>query len=391
MRNQPKYVWNNVHWGNSFFLMATLVGTVIGVPWFIKAHGAEISISHWWVHLAVFVVLFIASGMGVTLGYHRLFAHRSFKAKWPVKFITLLGGAAAMQDSALRWGADHRRHHKHVDHEGDPYNFTEGFWHAHIGWIMFKPKADPINDNVKDLESDPLVMWQDRWWIELGLLVGFGIPTLIGYLLDGPIGALCGLLVGGMARMVACHHCTFFINSLCHYLGTQPYSSTNTAKDSWFMAIFTFGEGYHNFHHQFQHDYRNGVKWWQIDPTKWMTWSLSKIGLVNDLRRVPNEKIMLAEIGEKNRLLESRLSVCSQPVCEKAQALFAEAEQKLTAAAAAWERAKNEYSKAAQKKLELTKEQLAELRVQFETAVAELREAMKQWHAAHQQLAVQLA
>ena len=371
--------------------MATLVGTVIGVPWFIKAHGAEISISHWWVHLAVFVVLFIASGMGVTLGYHRLFAHRSFKAKWPVKFITLLGGAAAMQDSALRWGADHRRHHKHVDHEGDPYNFIEGFWHAHIGWIMFKPKADPINDNVKDLESDPLVMWQDRWWIELGLLVGFGIPTLIGCLLDGPIGALCGLLVGGMARMVACHHCTFFINSLCHYLGTQPYSSTNTAKDSWFMAIFTFGEGYHNFHHQFQHDYRNGVKWWQIDPTKWMTWSLSKIGLVNDLRRVPNEKIMLAEIGEKNRLLESRLSVCSQPVCEKAQALFAEAEQKLTAAAAAWERAKNEYSKAAQKKLELTKEQLAELRVQFETAVAELREAMKQWHAAHQQLAVQLA
>ena len=391
MRNQCKYVWNNVHWGNSFFLMATLVGTVIGVPWFIKAHGAEISISHWWVHLAVFVVLFIASGMGVTLGYHRLFAHRSFKAKWPVKFITLLGGAAAMQDSALRWGADHRRHHKHVDHEGDPYNFTEGFWHAHIGWIMFKPKADPINDNVKDLESDPLVMWQDRWWIEVGLLVGFGIPTLIGYLLDGHIGALCGLLVGGMARMVACHHCTFFINSLCHYLGTQPYSSTNTAKDSWFMAIFTFGEGYHNFHHQFQHDYRNGVKWWQIDPTKWMTWSLSKIGLVNDLRRVPNEKIMLAEIGEKNRLLESRLSVCSQPVCEKAQALFAEAEQKLTAAAAAWERAKNEYSKAAQKKLELTKEQLAELRVQFETAVAELREAMKQWHAAHQQLAVQLA
>ncbi len=391
MRNQCKYVWNNVHWGNSFFLMATLVGTVIGVPWFIKAHGTEISISHWWVHLAVFVVLFIASGMGVTLGYHRLFAHRSFKAKWPVKFITLLGGAAAMQDSALRWGADHRRHHKHVDHEGDPYNFTEGFWHAHIGWIMFKPKAEPINDNVKDLESDPLVMWQDRWWIEVGLLVGFGIPTLIGYLLDGHIGALCGLLVGGMARMVACHHCTFFINSLCHYLGTQPYSSTNTAKDSWFMAIFTFGEGYHNFHHQFQHDYRNGVKWWQIDPTKWMTWSLSKIGLVNDLRRVPNEKIMLAEIGEKNRLLESRLSVCSQPVCEKAQALFAEAEQKLTAAAAAWERAKNEYSKAAQKKLELTKEQLAELRVQFETAVAELREAMKQWHAAHQQLAVQLA
>ena len=390
MENQRKYVRGGVHWGNSFFLMATLVGTVIGVPWFVKVYGAEIK--HWWVHLTVFGVLFTASGMGVTLGYHRLFAHRSFKAKWPVKFITLLGGAAAMQDSALRWGADHRRHHKHVDHEGDPYNFTKGFWHAHIGWIIFKPKADPINDNVKDLESDPLVMWQDRWWIELGLLVGFGIPTLVGYLVEGTvIGAVCGLLVGGMARMVACHHSTFFINSLCHYLGTQPYSSANTSKDSWFMAIFTFGEGYHNFHHQFQHDYRNGVKWWQIDPTKWAAWTLSKIGLTSDLRRVPNEKIMLSEIGEKNRVLEGRLSGCSQPVCEKAQALFDEAGEKLTLAAEAWERAKSEYGKAAQKKLELTKEQLAELRVQLEATVAELREAIRQWHAAHQQLAVQLA
>ncbi len=157
------------------------------------------------------------------------------------------------------------------------------------------------------------------------------------------------------------------------------------------MAIFTFGEGYHNFHHQFQHDYRNGVKWWQIDPTKWAAWTLSKIGLTSDLRRVPNEKIMLSEIGEKNRVLEGRLSGCSQPVCEKAQALFDEAGEKLTLAAEAWERAKSEYGKAAQKKLELTKEQLAELRVQLEATVAELREAIRQWHAAHQQLAVQLA
>jgi stearoyl-CoA desaturase (delta-9 desaturase) len=187
------------------------------------------------------------------------------------------------------------------------------------------------------------------------------------------------------------HHGTFFINSLCHYIGKQPYSSTNTAKDSWITAIFTFGEGYHNFHHEFQHDYRNGVKPWQFDPTKWITWTLAKLGLAKNLRRVPNEKIMLSEISQKNKILAQQISSTPQPVCEKAQALFAEAGEKLHSAAETWERAKSEYAKAAQKKLELTKEQLAELRTQMESAVAELRSAMNEWHSAHHQLAVQLA
>ena len=157
------------------------------------------------------------------------------------------------------------------------------------------------------------------------------------------------------------------------------------------MALLTFGEGYHNYHHEFQHDYRNGVKPWQFDPTKWAAWVLSKVGLASGLRRVPDEKIMLAEIRQKQKQLSERLSNTPRPVCENAQALFAEAGEKLHAAAESWECAKNEYAKAAQKKINLTKEQLAELRAQFEVAVAELREAIQQWHAAHQQLAGQLA
>jgi len=389
MEKKRKYVRNNVHWGNLIALVSTLGITVLVLPVFLWHYGAQLN---WWVHGSLFVGLYIFSGMGITFGYHRLLAHLSFKVRWPIKMAALLGGATAMQDSAINWVSDHRRHHKHVDHEEDPYNITKGFWHAHIGWIMFKPKIDPPMDNVKDLANDPMVMWQHRWWLHLGALIGFGIPILAGYFLDGGlIGALGGFLIGGVARLVAMHHGTFFINSLCHYIGKQPYSSSNTAKDSWITAIFTFGEGYHNFHHEFQHDYRNGVKPWQFDPTKWVTWTLSKLGLARDLRRVPNEKILLSEIGEKNRQIESRLSGHSQPVCEKAQALFAEAGEQLQAASAAWESAKREYAKAAQKKLELTKEQLAELRLQFEAAVAELREAIQQWHAAHQQLAVQLA
>ena len=133
------------------------------------------------------------------------------------------------------------------------------------------------------------------------------------------------------------------------------------------------------------------MKPWQFDPTKWTAWTLAKLGLARDLRRAPNEKIMLAEISQKNEMLEQKLSGHARPVCEKAQALFTEAGEQLHTAAEAWERTKGDYGKAAQKKLELTKEQLAELRIQFETAVAELREAIRQWHAAHQQLAVQLA
>ena len=395
MSEARKYVRNNVHWGNLISLMGTLAITLLVLPVFIWKYGADLN---WWVHGSLFVGFYIFSGMGITFGYHRLLAHLSFKVRAPVKMAALLGGATAMQDSALNWCSDHRKHHKHVDHEEDPYNIKKGFWHAHIGWIIFKPKVDPPKDNVKDLANDPMVMWQHRWWIHLGVLIGFGVPTLVGFLVGGPagelgsvVGALGGFLIGGCARLVAMHHGTFFINSLCHYIGKQPYSSTHTAKDSWITAIFTFGEGYHNFHHEFQHDYRNGVKPWQFDPTKWTAWTLTKLGLARDLRRVPNEKIMLAEISQKNKMLEQKLSGHARPVCEKAQALFAEAGEKLHSASETWECAKNEYAKAAQKKLDLTKEQLAELRIQFERAVAELREAISQWHAAHQQLAVQLA
>ena len=388
--SKRKYVWKNIHLGNTFFLTLVFVSSVVVLPLFLWAYHADIQ--YWWAHIGLAVALFIYSGMGITFGYHRLLSHKAFKAKAPVKLFALIGGATAMQDSALVWSADHRRHHKHVDHEDDPYNIKKGFWHAHIGWILFKEKLAPPKDNVKDLQADAIVMWQHRWWIEIGLAVGFALPALVGWLVERNWqGALFGLLLGGMFRLVACHHSTFFINSLCHYLGKQPYSSSHTAKDSWFMALLTFGEGYHNYHHEFQHDYRNGVKAWQFDPTKWAAWALSKIGLTSDLRRVPEEKIMLAEIRQKQRQLTEKISNAHQPVCENAQALFTEAGEKLHSAAESWERAKNEYSKAAQKKIDLTKEQLAELRARFEEAVAELREAIAHWHAAHQQLAGQLA
>lgn len=378
----------NVRWTNSAFLIGTLLTSFIGLPIFIYHYGGQIN---WWLHGSVFVAMFIASGLSITLGYHRLFSHLSFKASWPVRLLTLIFGATAMENSALEWCSDHRRHHKHTDDDEDPYNIQRGFFFAHMGWIMMRPIGgeSPLT-NVNDLKRDPLVRFQHKWWAAIGILVGFGLPALIGYLVEGGIGAASGLIIGGVTRLVAVHHMTFFINSLCHTLGHQPYSNRCSAKDSWIMALFTFGEGYHNFHHEFQHDYRNGVKFWQFDPTKWTIHILEKIGMASKLRRVADETILMAEIYQKQRTVAERLEKQEQNICEKTQKLFTDAQEQLNKAHEAWEEASKEHMKAVRQKLESTREQLTELQQKVEKTVEELREAMNIWHTAHRGLILKL-
>jgi len=244
-----------------------------------------------WFQLALFALLLVATAFSITLGYHRLFSHATFRATLPVRLFTLIFGAAAFENSVLLWVSDHRQHHKHVDHQKDPYDITKGFFHAHIGWLLFKLRPQPPFDNVTDLRKDSLVMWQHRHIHFLAVLVSFVLPTLIGAVWDGWVGALGGFLIAGVAKVVVLQHGTFLINSACHTVGRQPYSTRCSARDSFLMALFTFGEGYHNYHHEFQNDYRNGAQPWQWDPTKWLIWSLSKLGLTSDLRRVPKETV----------------------------------------------------------------------------------------------------
>ena len=384
-----KYRLQDLRWVSAIFLTGTLLTTLIGLPLFLYQFGSQIN---WWLHGTMFVGMFIASGLSITLGYHRLFSHLSFKAKWPVRLFTLIFGATAMENSALEWCSDHRRHHKHTDDDADPYNIQLGFLHAHIGWVVFRPIGGDVPlTNVNDLKADPLVRWQHKWWGVIGIVVGFGLPALIGWLAGGGIGAAAGLLISGVARQVMVHHMTFFINSLCHTLGGQPYSTQCSAKDSWFMSLFTFGEGYHNFHHEFQHDYRNGVKPWQFDPTKWSIRVLEKLGLATNLRRVPNETLALTEIREKQQRLDEQLSGHRETICEKAQRLFTEAQEELAAAHEIWEKSKKEYAHALRQQIDTTKEQLGELKQQMEQSVLELRQAIRDWHNAHQGLVLQLA
>jgi stearoyl-CoA desaturase (Delta-9 desaturase) len=281
--------FHRINWTTSSFLIGTVFLTITAVPLYLWYFGID------WFQFAVFGLMLAATGFSITLGYHRLFSHMTFRAVLPVRLFTLIFGAAAFENSVLMWASEHRRHHKYVDHDDDPYDITKGFFHAHIGWLLFKLQPQPPFDNVNDLKRDPLVMWQHRYIHFLAVLMGFGLPALLGALWNGWVGALGGFLIGGVAKVVVLQHGTFLINSACHTIGRQPYSTRCSARDSFLMALFTFGEGYHNYHHEFQHDYRNGVKPWEWDPTKWLIWILSKLRLASNLRRVPSDAISSRE------------------------------------------------------------------------------------------------
>lgn len=281
--------FERINWVTSSFLIGTFALTLTAVPLYLWFFGLT------WFQVGLFFGMLAACGFSITLGYHRLFSHLTFQARWPIRLFTLIFGAAAFENSALMWASEHRRHHKHVDHDEDPYCISKGFFYAHIGWLLFKLSPQPPYDNVSDLKKDKLIHWQDRYVQWIAVIVGFILPAFLGFLWDGYIGALGAFLIAGVARIVVLQHCTFLINSACHTMGRQPYSTRCSARDSMLLAFFTFGEGYHNYHHEFQYDYRNGVKPWQVDPTKWIIWTLSKLGLTGNLRRVAAEKIRAAE------------------------------------------------------------------------------------------------
>jgi len=288
-RNFFRLPIDRINWVTSSFLVGTLALALTAVPLYLWFFGLD------WFQVALFFAMLLACGFSVTLGYHRLFSHITFEASWPIRLFVLIFGAGAFENSVLMWASEHRRHHKHVDRDDDPYCISKGFFYAHIGWLLFKLDNEEPYDNVTDLQNDKLVCLQDKYVQWIAVAVGFVLPAALGFLWNGWQGALGGFLLAGVARLVVLQHCTFLINSACHTIGRQPYSTRCSARDSLLLALFTFGEGYHNYHYEFQYDYRNGVKPWQIDPTKWLIWMLEKLGLVRKLRRVPADRIQAAE------------------------------------------------------------------------------------------------
>lgn len=358
---------------NSVFLIGTFLTTCTAVPLYIWHYGVDAF------QIALFLFFLISTGMSITLGYHRLFSHLTFHASPLVKIYTLLFGAAAFEGSALGWCADHRRHHKHVDHDEDPYDISRGLFHAHIGWLLFRRSLDTPLTWVRDLQKDRLAWLQHQYYVPIAIFMGFVLPAAIGWAWGGPVAALGGFLLAGVARIVFVHHMTFCINSLCHWIGDRPYSSKCSARDSLLMAFFTFGEGYHNFHHEFQYDYRNGVKPWQFDPTKWTIWLLSKLGLVKNLRTVEEERILKAQIAEHERQLEAKLNARTSPLCDSVHAVIESARTRMDEAFARWEEVLVEYRAAAAGRSEITRREMAELREKLQQAFDNFSRSMREW------------
>lgn len=288
-------------WIPTGMFIVTTLGAATLVPWYGLTYGYQTSA---WVSWLVITWL---TGMAITGGYHRLWSHNAYEAHWLLRVWYALWGGAALQNTILEWASGHRKHHRHVDdEEHDPYSARKGLWFSHIGWMLREYPAGVTNyANVQNLTKDPIVMWQERHYVAIVLGMNIGVPLLLG-LIFGDIWGM--LLLAGLLRIVATHHVTFFINSIAHKWGSQPYTDENTARDNALFAFLTHGEGYHNYHHIFQNDYRNGVRWYQWDPTKWFIKVCSWVGLASNLKTVSDFRIQRARVQMQFKRAEEKLA-----------------------------------------------------------------------------------
>lgn len=361
------------------FVVTTLLA-LTWLPAYIWFH--DFSAGAW----VFFAIMMYATGMSITGGYHRLWAHRAYEAHWSLRVGYMLLGAMALQNSALIWCSTHRRHHAHVDDvERDPYSINRGLWSAHIGWMLRDYPSGKLDfSNSPDLLADPIVMFQHRHYLGLALGMNFILPIAIGMAFGDPWGFL---LLGGLLRLVVNHHLTFFINSLAHFWGRRPYSDDHTARDNDLIAVFTYGEGYHNFHHEFQWDYRNGVRWWQFDPTKWLIAGCAWLGLADKLKRVPEFKIRSALVERQLENARERLGKLS------AHPRLAQLQESFERERAAFTATINEWRALQSQRIESAKKQIADRWEHSEAhrKLVALEDAMRDQYQRVRQLYLQTA
>ncbi|KAG7096081.1 hypothetical protein E1B28_006761 [Marasmius oreades] len=240
------------------------------------------------------VVCHFLSGLGMSAGYHRLWAHRAYNASLPLQYVLACLGAGSVQGSIGWWARAHRAHHRYTDTDLDPYSAHNGFWYSHVGWMLLRPRRKPGVADVSDLRRNPVVKWQHKYYYRLAATFALLIPTLVAHYGWGD--AKGGFVYASILRLVVGHHSTFCVNSLAHWLGETPFDDKHTPRDHMITAFLTSGEGYHNFHHQFPMDFRNAIKWYQYDPTKWTIWVLSKLGSASHLKRFPDNEIRKGQL-----------------------------------------------------------------------------------------------
>lgn len=286
---------SKIQWDNVLFILGYHLFLLIALPIYLIYNTPSAAL------LGISGALVFLSGLAITAGYHRLYSHSTYKAHPLVETLLLFFGSVATQGSALQWCHDHRMHHAFVDTDKDPYSIKKGFWHAHMLW-MFQKGRTIDTKIVSDLLRSKLIVFQHKHYAFCMVASNVLVFLTIGFLLNDYLGAF---FFAWWVRLFTLHHTTWCINSLAHSWGTQRYSEEHSAVDNYVISLLTYGEGYHNYHHTFAHDYRNGIRWYHFDPTKWLIWFLSKIGLARDLKQVNDFRITKQLILEhKEKLIE---------------------------------------------------------------------------------------
>jgi stearoyl-CoA desaturase (delta-9 desaturase) len=361
-----------LRWVTLTVLGIPVLASLTLVPWYGLTHGYDLYEWAWFLALLTFCEL------SITAGYHRLWSHSAYKAHPALRFIFALGGACALQNDCLTWASDHRRHHLHVDdNEKDPYSANKGFWYAHFEWMIRDYEATREDlTNAKDLLKDPILVWQRKHYLVLMLLMNIGLPVLLGWLHGDIWGSL---MLAGFLRLFLSQHFTYLINSAAHFWGNKTYDPKQTARDNWFIALFTFGEGYHNYHHTFAWDYRNGIKWYHYDPTKWLIKTCSWLKLASNLRTCSRYRIELTRIAAQYTTTVSRLE--QHLVQEPSLKARLESEyQRLVQSLHDWSEARQAWYKANSEALsEELHHDLEVLKQRYEELKQQLRQDQAEW------------
>ena len=277
---------------------------VIGVP-FVALVAAVPVVWGWgltWTDLIIAVVMYAISGHGVTVGFHRLFTHSSFKAKKALRVVLAIAGSLAVQGPVIRWVADHRKHHRYSDRDGDPHSpwrygetvpaLIKGMWYAHVGWL-YAAEQTSQQQYAPDLLKDRAIVRVSRAFPYL-VLVSLLLPAAVGGLVTWSWqGILTAFFWGSLVRIALLHHTTWSINSICHAVGSRPFRSRDRSGNVWWLAVLSMGESWHNLHHSDPTAARHGVLRGQIDSSARIIWVFEKFGWVRDVRWPSRERIKM--------------------------------------------------------------------------------------------------
>jgi stearoyl-CoA desaturase (delta-9 desaturase) len=254
-----------------------------------------------WPDLALFAAMYVVTALGITVGYHRLLTHRSFRTHKATEYVFAALGSMAVQGPVIAWVADHRKHHAHTDVEGDPHSphvghgdgvvgVLRGLWHAHTGWLLSEHGRAEWSRYAPDLCEDAGMRFINRRFVSL-VVLGLAIPAAAGYLITGTFaGAATGLLWGGLVRVFFVHHVTWSVNSICHFMGTRRFEVDDRSTNVFWLALPSLGESWHHNHHAFPRSAVHGLRRWELDPSAVLIRAMEQVGLAWNVVRIAPER-----------------------------------------------------------------------------------------------------